>query len=81
MAGYCFRCDAPADGDVCSRCGSSLYRGEKQAPEKSPRRLTVGEVPPDRPIGVGRWAVMAFLAVAVLLLVIAILAGAFAGVT
>ena len=81
MAGYCFRCDAPADGDACPRCGSSLYREEKQQHEKGRRPLTVGEVSTDRPTRAGRWAIVAFVAVALLLIVMVIVAGYFTGVT
>ena len=81
MAGYCFRCDAPADGEVCPRCGAPLYREEKHAKDKRPRAPTVGESPTGRPPGAGRWALVAVVAVALLLIIIAIVAGNAAGVS
>jgi hypothetical protein len=81
MAGYCFRCDAPAEGEVCPHCGASLYREEKQQHEKSRRPLTVGEISRDRPTRAGRRAMVAFVAVALLLIVMVIVAGYFTGVT
>jgi hypothetical protein len=81
MAGYCFRCDAPAKGEACPRCGSPVYREAEKKPEKRRRPLTVGEVVGERPAGLGPRAIVAIVAVALLLVAIAVVAASAAGVT
>ncbi len=80
-AGYCFRCDAPADGEVCPRCGATLYR-EKEKPERRLLRpTTVGETQPDQSTGLGPRAIAAIVVVGLLLLAIAVVAASASGVS
>ena len=81
MAGYCFRCDAPAEGEVCPRCGSPLYREKQKTPEKRRHPSTFGEALGDRPPGLGPRAILAIVALALLLVALAVVAGSVAGVS
>lgn len=81
MAGYCFRCDAPAEGEACPRCGSPLYREKKNRPEERHRPMTVGDVAGDRPAGLGPRAILAIVAIALLLVAIAVVAASASGVS
>lgn len=81
MAGYCFRCDEPADGEACPRCGASLYREQKAQRATKHDPMTVGEDPGDRPGGLSLRAILAMVAVALLLLAIAVVASSSSGIS
>ncbi|MDH3259610.1 MAG: hypothetical protein OEM81_06050 [Acidimicrobiia bacterium] len=80
-AGYCFRCDTPAEGDLCPACGAPPYREEKTPDRKASPPFTVGETEIGRRFGLGSRAVLAIIAVALLLAVIAVVAASTAGVS
>lgn len=78
---YCFRCDAPAEGEMCPGCGAPLYRAEKQPETRRSRPMAVGQVKGDRPAGLGPWAIVAIVVVALLLVAIAVVASSAVGVS
>ena len=79
--GYCFRCDAPAEGEKCPRCEAPLYRDQRKLETRRVRRMAVGGVKPDRPAGLGPWGIVALVLVALLLTAIAVVAASAAGVS
>jgi hypothetical protein len=81
MAGYCFRCDAPAESELCPRCGSPLYQEKEKQPEKRRRPMTVGEPAGDHPGGMVPRAIVAIVVVVLLLVAIAVVAASSAGVS
>jgi len=80
-AGYCFRCDIPAEGEVCPTCGAPLYREEKIAGPKASPPFTVGETDLGRRLAPRFRAILAIVAVALLLVAIAVVAASTAGVS
>jgi hypothetical protein len=80
MAGYCFRCDEPADGEACPRCGSPLYREQKPQPVKRNDPMTVGEDPGNRPGGPSLRVIVAVVTIALLLVAIAVAAASSFGI-
>ena len=80
-AGYCFRCDAPAEGEVCPSCGAALYREKEEPKTRPPRPMTVGETQTDQSTGLGPAAIVAIVVVALLLVAIAVVAASASGVS
>jgi len=78
--GYCFRCDAPAEGDACPRCGARLYHEPEKTRRQVDRPATIGEEPEGDLPGFGRRVILVIVLVALLLLAIAVVAASTAGV-
>jgi len=81
MTGYCFLCDAPAEGEVCPGCGSRLYREAKRPDEKRRGPTKAGGHPADPPTGLDRRGFLAIVAIVLLLIVIGIVAASSAGLS
>lgn len=81
MAGYCFRCDEPADGEACPRCGSPLYREQKSQPATRDDPMTIREDPGDRPGSPSSRVIVAIVTIALLLVAIAVAAASSFGIS